>query len=80
MMNTITKEQLEQIRANLAKSQGLESGNDIRCYHCKKWGYNCGKVMDNMGQSKCTRDKTTGKTASYQWCNQFDYVGNGAKQ
>ena len=80
MMNTITKEQLEQIRANLAKSQGLEGGNDVRCYHCKKWGYNCGKVIDSMGQSKCTRDKTTGKTASCQWCKQFDYIGNGAKQ
>ena len=32
--------------------------------------------MDSMGQSKCTRDKVTGKTASYQWCKHFDYVGN----
>lgn len=76
MMNTITKEQLEQMREELAKSQGLECGNDVRCYRCKKWGYNCGKVMDSVGQSKCSRDKVTGKTASYQWCKHFDYVGN----
>ena len=76
-MKTITKEQLEQMREEIAKSQGLECGKDARCYHCKKWGYNCGKVMDSVGQSKCTRDKTTGKTASYQWCKRFEYVGNG---
>ena len=80
MMNTITREQLEQIREDLAKSQGLECGSDARCYHCKKWGYNCGKVMDSMGQSKCTMRKGAGsKTASYQWCKHFDYVGNSSK-
>ena len=77
MKNYITKEQLEQMREDIAKSQGLECGNDARCYHCKKWGYNRGKVMDSIGQSKCYRDTTTGKTASYQWCKHFDYVGNG---
>lgn len=77
MKNYITKEQLEQMREDLAKSQGLECGNDVRCYHCKKWGYNRGKVMDSMGQSKCYGDTTIGKTASYQWCKHFDYVGSG---
>ena len=43
-METITKEQLEQMREEIAKSQGLECGKDARCYHCKKWGYNCGKA------------------------------------
>ena len=76
-MKTITKEQLEQMREEIAKSQGHECGKDVRCYHCKKWGYNCGKVMDSMGQSKCTRDKITGKAASYQWWKHFEYVGNG---
>ena len=77
-MKTITKEQLEQMREEIAKSQGLECGEDVRCYQCKKWGYNCGKVMGSVGQSKCTRgDKITGKTASYQWCKHFEYVGNG---
>lgn len=76
-MTTITTAELNAIRENIAKSQGLECGNDARCYHCKMWGYNCGKAMDSMGQSKCYRDKATGKTASYQWCKHFDYVGNG---
>ena len=76
-MKTITTAELEQIREEVAKNQGLECGEDARCFNCKKWGYNRGRVMDNMGQSKCYRDKTTGKTASYQWCKRFEYVGNG---
>lgn len=75
-MKTITVTELEKMREEIAKSQGLECGKDARCYHCKQWGYNRGKVMDSMGQSKCYRDKTTGKTASYQWCKCFEYVGN----
>ena len=74
-MKTITTAELEKMREEIAKSQGLECGKDVRCYHCKQWGYNRGKVMDSMGQSKCYRDKTTGKTASYQWCKRFEYVG-----
>lgn len=76
-MKTITTAELEKMREEMAKSQGLEYGKDARCYHCKKWGYNCGKAMNSMGESKCYRDKTTGKTASYQWCKHFNYVGNG---
>ena len=74
-MKTITTAELEKMREEIAKSQGLECGKDARCYHCKRWGYNRGKVMDSMGQSKCYRDKTTGKTASYQWCKHFECVG-----
>ena len=50
MKNYITKEQLEQMREDLAKSQGLECGNDARCYHCKKWGYN--DLYDIMNSNK----------------------------
>ena len=71
----ITTAELNKIRKDLANSFGLEEAEDARCYHCKLWGYNCGKVMDSMGQSKCYRNKTTGKTASFQWCKHFDYVG-----
>lgn len=76
-MEVITKEQLEQIRSDLAKSQGLECGKDARCYHCKKWGYNRGKVMNSMGESRCAIRKS--KTASYQWCKHFEYVGGKCK-
>ena len=71
-----TTTEFEKMREEIAKIQGLECGKDARCYHCKKWGYNRGKAMDSMGQSKCYRDNITGKTASYQWCKHFEYVGN----
>ena len=32
-MKTITKEQLEQMREEIAKSPGSECGNDARCDH-----------------------------------------------
>ena len=73
----ITQEQMRMRKQAIAEGFGLEA-EDVRCYHCKKWGYNCGKVMNSMGESKCVR--RTGrdsKTASYQWCKHFDYVGNG---
>ena len=77
-MKTITTAELGRIRTAIAQAQGLEdTWNDVRCYHCKKWGYNCGKAMNSMGESKCCRDRKTGKTASYQWCKAFEYVGNG---
>ena len=74
-MKTITTAELEKIREEIAKSQGLECGKDARCYHCKKWGYNHGKAMNSVGESKCSKRKE--KTASYQWCKHFDYVGSG---
>ena len=74
-MEVITKEQLAQRRADIAVEQGLACGSDVRCYHCKAWGYNCGKTMNSMGESRCAQRKE--KTASYQWCKRFAYVGNG---
>lgn len=66
------------IRAELAQASGLDDPKDVRCYHCARWGYNCGKVMDSMGQSRCTiRKGEDAKTASYQFCRKFNYVGNG---
>lgn len=77
-MEFITKEQMMMRRQAIANAFGLEDADDVRCYHCKSWGYNCGKTMNSMGESKCVRrtDKDS-KTASYQWCKHFDYVGNG---
>lgn len=74
-MKAITTAELNTIRENIAKEQGLECGKDVRCYHCKKWGYNRGCVMNSMGESRCSVSK--GFTASYQWCKRFNYVGNG---
>lgn len=77
-MKMISREELALIRENIAKEQGLECGSDVRCYHCKRWGYNCGKSMNSMGESRCTiRTEKYKKTGSYQWCKCFQYVGNG---
>lgn len=68
-----TKKQLEKMREELAKSQGLECGNDARCYHCKNWGYNRGGGMNDRGQSRCSVNEGL-TTDSHQWCKHFDYV------
>ena len=70
-MDVITTEQLNATREDIAKNCGLECGNDVRCFHCKKWAYNRGGVMNSLGESKCSLRKH--KTASYQWCKHFDY-------
>lgn len=67
---------MEKVREELAKTCGLGCGNDVRCYHCKKWGYNRGKSMSSMGTSRCYIRKNGEKTASFQWCKHFEYVGN----
>lgn len=73
-MEVITQEQLEQIRAEIAAIQGLQRVDTVRCLYCKKWGYNRGKVMNSMGESKCAiRKWHEAKTASYQWCKKFEH-------
>ena len=70
-----------EIREQLAKKFGLDNPKDVRCYHCKKWGYNRGCAMNDVGESACAlrRRRPDRKTASYQFCRGFDYVGNGGK-
>lgn len=63
------------IRKEIATACGLEY-DDVRCYHCKAWGYNCGKSMNSVGESCCTIHEGSKNTASYQWCKKFAYVGN----
>lgn len=77
-MEYITMEQLRMKKQSIANVQGLDEDAKVRCYYCKKWGYNCGKVMNSVGESRCMcRTGTGAKTASYQWCKKFEYVGNG---
>lgn len=72
-MNSITKEQLVQIKVDIAKAQGLQQVDTVRCYYCKKWGWNRGKAMNSMGESRCSAKKwPDNKTASYQWCKRFE--------
>lgn len=70
-----------EIRRELAVKFNLTDPKDVRCYHCRKWGYNRGCVMNSMGESACAlrRGMVDRRTASYQFCRGFDYVGNGGK-
>lgn len=71
-MEVKTKEQVEQLRAEIAQRYGLSRADDVRCLYCKRWGYNCGKAMNSVGESRCViRKRTEAKTASYQWCKKF---------
>ena len=66
----------KEIKEQIAKQFNL-APEEVRCYHCKKWGYNRGCVMNSMGESVCAlrRGMPDRRTASYQFCRGFDYVG-----
>jgi hypothetical protein len=73
-MEVITKEQLEQVREAIAKSQGMPLAENVRCLYCSSWGWNRGKVMNSVGESSCKhRKRPDNKTASYQWCKKFEH-------
>lgn len=54
-----------EIREELANRYNLEIRN-ICCYHCEYWGYNRGKVLNSVGESKCMKRKN-----ERTWCRQF---------
>jgi hypothetical protein len=54
-----------QIREELANRYNLEIRN-VCCYHCEYWGYNRGKVLNSVGESKCMKRKN-----ERTWCRQF---------
>lgn len=62
------------LKSKLAEENGLER-ECVRCYHCRKWGYNHGKVMNSVGDSFCSCQKKL--VPSYGFCKNFDYVGDG---
>ena len=74
-MKTMTS---NEIRKQIAEQFNLDP-KYVRCYHCKKWGYNRGCVMNSMCESACAlrRGMPDRRTASYQFCRGFDYVGKG---
>lgn len=72
-MEVRTREQVEQTRAEIAQHFGLSRVDDVRCLYCGQWGYNRGKTMNSMGESRCVvRRWPDAKTASYQWCKKFN--------
>lgn len=74
-MKTMTS---NEIRKQIADKFNL-TPEEVKCYHCKKWGYNRGCVMNSMGESACAlrRGMADRRTASFQFCRGFDYVGKG---
>ena len=70
-----------EIRKQIADKFNLNDPKGVRCYHCKNWGYNRGLCMNDVGESACAlrRGMADRRTASYQFCRGFDYVGNGGK-
>ena len=84
IINTSKRERLiemtpNEIRKEIARECGFTDPKDVRCYHCKKWGYNRGLPMNEAGESACAFRRGTfdRKTASHQFCRCFEYVGNG---
>lgn len=59
-----------EIKRELAEWYDVEE-NKVCCYYCKYWGYNCGKVLNNVGESHCLVKKKDNKTASYQFCRKY---------
>lgn len=68
-MKTITIKDLHRIRVTIAEEQGMRCADDVRCRNCHHWGYNQGKLINNIGQSRCMLRKE--KADSYQWCQRF---------
>lgn len=53
------------IRTELADHYCVKP-DKVRCSNCEYWGYNHGKVMNSMGESKCMKRKN-----ERTWCRQF---------
>ena len=58
------------IRQELCEQYGYTDPYKVCCYHCKYWGYNCGKVLNSQGESRCTKRKKDWTWAS-QYCRGF---------
>lgn len=49
-----------EIREELANRYNFKI-RDVCCYHCRYWGYNCGKVLNSQCESRCTKRKRIGR-------------------
>lgn len=56
-------------KETLANRYNLELRN-VCCLSCKYWGYNNGKPMNNVGESKCMKRKND-RTHAAQFCMGF---------
>mgnify|MGYP007025963571 CR=1 FL=1 len=58
------------IREELADRYGYGDTRKVCCINCKYWGYNNGKPMNDVGESKCMKRKND-RTHAVQYCRGF---------
>lgn len=68
-MKTIT---VEEIKLEVAKKNNCEV-SCVNCGHCKHWGYNNGKPMNSVFDSRCAVHKE--KTWKLSFCRKFEKMG-----
>lgn len=75
-MTTMTS---AEIRAEVAAREGC-SGECVKCYYCQHWGYNRGKDLNSMGESRCTARTKKTYTWARQFCRKFKMVEKNKKR
>ena len=66
------KNNVEIVKTILTFADEIDGILDIICRGCKYWGYNNGKPMNDVGESRCLRLKR--KTHACQYCRDFSAV------
>ena len=61
------------IKAEVAAREGC-AVDCVKCYKCQYWGYNCGKDLTSMGESRCTARTKKTYTWARQFCRKFKMV------
>lgn len=60
----------QEIRNELANRYSYKDTRKVCCYNCKYWGFNNGKVLNSLCESRCTKRKKDW-TWSSQYCRGF---------
>lgn len=61
---------MKNIRKELCERYNYTDPYKVACLNCKYWGYNCGKVMNDVGESRCLKRKSQ-RTHAVQYCQGF---------
>ena len=75
-MKTITA---AEIKAEVAAREGC-AVDCVECYNCQYWGYNCGKSLNSVGESRCTARTKKTNTWARQYCRKFKMVEKKVKK
>lgn len=59
-----------EIKTNIANALNVNECI-IKCRYCKYWGFNRGKVMNSMGESRCQIRKKDNMVGACQFCRKF---------